>query len=95
MGPILSLAGIIKTFSEDGNVCPALGGISFDVFAREIVCIMGPSGCGKTTLLRIIGGLEHADSGTIREEAGSSGPGFPFHLSMTDQGMDFLPRPVS
>lgn len=28
-------------------------------------CIMGPSGCGKTTLLRILMGLEAADSGTI------------------------------
>ncbi|MBR2460239.1 MAG: ABC transporter ATP-binding protein [Clostridia bacterium] len=28
--------------------------------------IMGPSGCGKTTLLRIISGLEKADSGEIQ-----------------------------
>ena len=28
--------------------------------------LMGPSGCGKTTLLRILMGLETADSGTVR-----------------------------
>ena len=28
-------------------------------------CVMGPSGCGKTTLLHILLGLEHADSGSI------------------------------
>lgn len=28
-------------------------------------CLMGPSGCGKTTVLRLLLGLEQADSGTI------------------------------
>lgn len=31
----------------------------------SITCIMGPSGCGKTTLLRLLLGLEQADSGKI------------------------------
>ena len=30
-----------------------------------ITCIMGPSGCGKTTLLNMIGGLIHPDSGLM------------------------------
>ena len=33
--------------------------------AGQICVLMGPSGCGKTTLLRILAGLEQADSGTI------------------------------
>ena len=32
---------------------------------NRITCIMGPSGCGKTTLLRLLLGLEAADSGEI------------------------------
>ncbi len=43
----------------------AVQGVSFDVVKGEIVTLVGPSGCGKTTLLRLIAGFEHADSGTI------------------------------
>ena len=71
MDPILSLDKITKTFYDDEEICPALAGISFDVCANEILCIMGPSGCGKSTLLRIIEGLELADTGTIREATGN------------------------
>lgn len=71
MNPVLSLDRITKAFADNDEVCPALAGISFDVCANEIVCIMGPSGCGKSTLLRIIDGLEQADSGTVREHPGT------------------------
>ena len=43
----------------------ALEDVSLAVRAGELLCFLGPSGCGKTTLLRIIAGLESADSGTI------------------------------
>jgi len=43
----------------------ALRGISLAVRQNEFVTLLGPSGCGKTTLLRLIGGFEPADSGTI------------------------------
>ncbi|MCB1147897.1 MAG: TOBE-like domain-containing protein [Leptospiraceae bacterium] len=37
----------------------------------ELVALLGPSGCGKTTLLRIIAGLEFADSGEIKFDGSS------------------------
>lgn len=43
----------------------ALDGVSLDIAAGELVCLLGPSGCGKTTLLRCIAGLERQDRGTI------------------------------
>jgi NitT/TauT family transport system ATP-binding protein len=71
MEPVLSIDGITKTFRDGETSCQALAGVSFDVAAQEIVCLMGPSGCGKSTLLRIIGGLDYADAGSIGQNPGN------------------------
>ncbi len=43
----------------------ALQPINLTVPTGKLISLLGPSGCGKTTLLRIIAGLELADSGWI------------------------------
>ena len=57
----LSVRNLTKSF--DGK--KILNNISFDLKEGEFLSILGPSGCGKTTLLRILIGLEKADSGEI------------------------------
>jgi NitT/TauT family transport system ATP-binding protein len=40
--------------------------IHFGLGQKEFLCVLGPSGSGKTSLLRLIAGLIHPDSGAIR-----------------------------
>lgn len=61
---LLSVREITKSFGGE----LVLRGVSFDLDAGEIVALLGPSGCGKTTLLRIIAGLESADTGELSLE---------------------------
>ena len=42
-----------------------LSKLSFQVRPGEILHIQGPNGCGKTTLMSIIAGLRHEESGSI------------------------------
>lgn len=42
-----------------------LHGMSFEVEAGQIACLLGPSGCGKTTLMRVVAGLEKASQGQV------------------------------
>ena len=63
-GPVaaLTINGISKKFGQT----PVLSDVSVDIQDGEFLSLVGPSGCGKTTLLRIIAGLDHADTGDIR-----------------------------
>ena len=59
---ILELKNIKKSFSPGEAV---LDDINIRVARGEFVTLLGSSGCGKTTTLRIIAGLEQADSGSV------------------------------
>ena len=41
-----------------------LNGVSLEVYHGDFISIMGKSGCGKTTLLKILGGIEEATTGS-------------------------------
>ena len=43
----------------------ALWGVSLDVRAGELLCVVGPNGAGKTTLIQTIAGILRARSGTM------------------------------
>jgi polar amino acid transport system ATP-binding protein len=58
---MIKVESIHKRFHDQ----KVLKGVSLNVEAGQVVCLIGPSGSGKSTLLRCINGLETHDAGTI------------------------------
>jgi NitT/TauT family transport system ATP-binding protein len=63
--PVISAAGVTRTFLGKNGELPALGPFDVDVADGEFVCIVGPSGCGKSTFLRIVAGLTNPTTGSV------------------------------
>ena len=56
---------VLENINKSYGNLHVLKNVSATINKKEILCIEGPSGAGKTTLLKIIGKLEHMDSGKI------------------------------
>jgi iron(III) transport system ATP-binding protein len=83
----LSVAGLSKAFGDS----PVLVELDLEVPTGSLTAVLGPSGCGKTTLLRLLGGFEHADRGTIRlgEKVLADGR---THLAPERRAIGFVPQ---
>jgi polar amino acid transport system ATP-binding protein len=59
--PMVKAEGVHKRFGR----LEVLKGISLEVKAGEVMCLLGPSGSGKSTFLRCINHLEKINSGRL------------------------------
>ena len=62
MATVLELRNLTKKFSGDVT---AVDDVSMLIEEGEFITLLGPSGCGKTTMLRMIGGFEYPDAGSV------------------------------
>jgi sn-glycerol 3-phosphate transport system ATP-binding protein len=86
----IALEGVSKAWGESKGV----DRISFAAQAGQFLVLLGPSGCGKSTTLRLIAGLERADSGRIfiAGDDVSALPPSRRHLSMVFQSYALFPH---
>jgi putative ABC transport system ATP-binding protein len=66
MEALVTAEGLFKFHDRDGQKLAILRDVSFQVGAREFVCIMGPSGSGKSTLLHMLSGLDAPSAGVVK-----------------------------
>lgn len=62
---MLQLTNIKKSYKTANFTQTALDGVTIAFRDNEFAAVLGPSGSGKTTMLNIIGGLDHYDSGDL------------------------------
>lgn len=62
---MLQLIDICKSYTTADFTQTALDHVSVSFRDSEFVAVLGPSGSGKTTMLNIVGGLDHYDSGNL------------------------------
>ena len=58
---LINLTGISKSYGDH----VVLDDLNLYIRENEFITLLGPSGCGKTTTLRIIGGFETPDAGSV------------------------------
>ena len=81
---MLSISGLTTSFMRDGQWCPVVRNVSFDVAAKETVAIVGESGSGKSVTALSVMRLIPRESGRI--EGGIKLAGRDL-LTLPDQAM--------
>lgn len=61
----IDISDVSLTYGQGSGARSIFTEINLSIRSGEFVSIIGPSGCGKTSLLRVIGGLVTASSGTV------------------------------
>ena len=72
----LQVRDLSKVYGQGPSAVHALDGISLEVQAGELLCLVGASGCGKSTLLNLIADLDTPSAGTI-DRRGTGRPHVP------------------
>jgi len=93
---MIEVNNISKSYFVKGKRIQILKNISFKLSDGESIALLGRNGAGKSTLIRILGGMELPDSGSIEKNCSISWPvgfalGFQGSLSAKENA-EFVAR---
>ncbi|MEU8137830.1 sugar ABC transporter ATP-binding protein [Streptodolium elevatio] len=71
--PLLAMRAIVKQFPG----VRALDGVSLEVRAAEVHCLLGQNGAGKSTLIKVLAGVHQPDEGVLEWRGEQVRPGNP------------------
>lgn len=89
-GRAVELVGVTKKFAD----VTAVAAVNLHIQKGELFTLLGPSGSGKTTILRMIAGLIHPDSGQIwiGTEEVHTRPTYERNIGMVFQSLALFPH---
>jgi ABC-2 type transport system ATP-binding protein len=86
---VLSVSALAKRYGE----LEALGDVSFEAGAGELIAVVGPNGAGKTTLLSVIVGVQEPSAGAVGcASAGLDGAVDPSGARDERSGVGWVPQ---
>lgn len=65
MDTVVELKNVVKNYSVESQIVPALRGIDLSLSKGSMVSVTGTSGSGKSTILHMIGTLDRPSSGKV------------------------------
>ncbi len=71
---MIEVRNLTKSYIHKGEKITVFKNLSFTIQTGESVAILGRNGAGKSSLLRIIGGIDYPDSGTVKTDRSMSWP---------------------
>jgi len=71
---VIRVRNLTKSYTKDGKRAVIFEDLNLDIETGESVAIIGRNGAGKSTLVRLLGGIDHPDSGTIETDQRLSWP---------------------
>ena len=65
---------LVKNYDGEAGKVRVLDGITFDIGPGEKIAVLGKNGAGKSTLVKLIGGVEQPDTGSVQRGMTMSWP---------------------
>jgi len=84
--PPIAVEGLRKSFGAQ----TVLDGLTFQLVAGQVTCVLGRSGTGKSVLLKLLIGIETPDAGSIRLEGRDISSATPKELNEARKKVGFL-----